>query len=78
MTDTSISSSHRRFGLLRKEDFSGVSGTGLVAEGVQFSDGTCAMRWKTATTSTAIYRNIEELEHIHGHEGRTQVVWVDH
>jgi len=68
---------HRRFILMRNEDFSGVSGTGVVAEGVCFSDGTCAMRWKTSMTSTAIYRNAEELEKIHGHEGRTQVVWVD-
>ena len=67
----------RRFNLLRKEDFSGISGAGTVAEGVQFSDGTCAMRWKTATTSTAIYRNAEDLIAIHGHEGRTQIVWID-
>jgi len=42
----------RRFHLRRIEDESGVSGTGIVTEGIQFSDGTCAMRWMTDTSST--------------------------
>lgn len=65
----------RLFYLQRNEDFSGVSGTGRVAEGVEFSNGRCALSWLTPTTSVAIYNTIEELEHIHGHEGRTQVVY---
>ena len=32
------------FQLHRHEDESGVSGTGIVAEGVQFSDGKCALK----------------------------------
>lgn len=67
----------RRFVLRRMEDETGVSGTGDVAEGVVFSDGTAAMRWRTAQTSTAIYSSIEALEAIHGHGGRTQVVFTD-
>ncbi len=67
----------RRFNLQRNEDFSGVSGTGRVAEGVQFSDGSCVMRWKSELSSTAIYSSAEELETIHGHEGRTSIVWLD-
>lgn len=61
------------FTLVRKTDVSGVSGTGIVAEGVVFQDGTCAMRWLTATPSTAIYASIEDLEKIHGHDGATVV-----
>lgn len=61
------------FELDRVEDESGVSGTGVVAEGVIFSDGVCAMRWKTDKSSTAIYANIQELEAIHGHGGKTKV-----
>lgn len=67
----------RRFVLNRVEDFSGVSGTGVVAEGVEFSDGTCALRWKTKYSSTCIYKSILELDHIHSHEGRTKVVFID-
>lgn len=67
----------RLFLLHRIEDETGVSGTGDVAEGVQFTDGSCALRWLTATTSTAIYSSIEDLVVIHGHGGRTVVRWLD-
>lgn len=61
----------RLFKLVRNEDYSGVSGTGEVAEGVEFSDGQCVMRWQTEIPSTAIYNSIQDLVSIHGHEGRT-------
>lgn len=67
----------RRFVLNRTEDASGVSGIGVVAEGVEFGDGTCALRWLTKHRCTAIYDSILVLEHIHGHEGKTKVVWID-
>ncbi len=67
----------RRFRLQRLEDESGVSGTGYVAEGVQFSDGTCVLHWDSVTTCTAIYHSHVELIHIHGHEGKTVIEWVD-
>lgn len=67
----------RRFYLQRDEDASGVSGTGVVAEGVEFTDGTCAMRWRTATTSTAVYGSAQDVVTVHGHEGRTRLVWLD-
>lgn len=67
----------RRFNLQRNEDASGVSGVGVVAQGVEFDDGSCAMRWLTATASTAVYASADDLVTIHGHEGRTQLVWID-
>lgn len=67
----------RRFHLVRNEDESGVSGEGTVAEGVVFTDGSCVMRWLTHTSSTALYKTLADLETIHGHEGRTTVVFVD-
>jgi hypothetical protein len=66
----------RLFNLVRETDVSGVSGTGVVAEGVVFSDGTAVLRWLTATASTAIYASIWSLRDIHGHGGATQVVWL--
>lgn len=65
----------RMFELHRVEDKSGVSGTGVVAEGVCFTDGTAVMRWRTQYRSTAFYSNMDELEAIHGHGGSTKVVW---
>lgn len=64
------------FNLQRDEDESGVSGTGIVAEGVVFSDGTTIMRWLTETPSTGTYASVADLERIHGHGGRTRVVFL--
>lgn len=66
----------KRFLLHRTEDESGVSGTGIVAEGVQFACGWCALSWLTSYQSCGVYPSIEELEGIHGHDGRTRVVWL--
>lgn len=63
------------FDLERLEDETGVSGTGIVAQGVEFDDGTIAMRWLTKLRSTAIYQSAKELEAIHGHNGKTVVQW---
>lgn len=67
----------RTFKLIRDEDFSGISGTGEVAEGVQFKNGKCVMCWDTATTSIAVYESIRDLVTIHGHKGRTEAVFDD-
>lgn len=67
----------RLFHLARREDASGVSGTGIVAEIGMFSDGICAMRWLTSTASTGIYDSPEDLIAIHGHEGRTVMQTLD-
>lgn len=66
----------RLFQLVRHEDETGVSGTGVVAEGVQFTNGVCALTWLTEYTSTAIYNSLAELEHIHGHQGKTEIRYI--
>ena len=67
----------RRFRLIRREDVSGVSGTGVVAEGVHFSTGKVALSWCSNLHSVTVYDGIEDLERIHGHEGRTSIEWID-
>ncbi len=67
----------RRFILNRMEDECRVSGTGLVAEGVQFSSGKCVITWLTRTPSVAVYENISDVEAVHGHGGKTEITWVD-
>lgn len=67
----------RRFYLERKEDESGVSGTGKVAEGVEFDTGDVVLCWLTSTSSIGVYRNIKAVQAIHGHGGRTTVSWID-
>lgn len=53
-----------------------MSGVGDVAEGVVFSDGTAVIRWTSVHRSTAVYADIDELAAIHGHDGRTKVVFL--
>lgn len=67
----------RRFELHRFQDATGISGTGVVAQGVQFDDGTCAMRWLSTHRSTALYETARDVQLIHGHGGLTRLVWVD-
>jgi hypothetical protein len=67
----------RRFQLHRDIDESGISGTGVVVEGIQFSDGTCAYRWRTQWATTCITDTIEIIERVHGHDGRTRIMWLD-
>jgi hypothetical protein len=67
----------RRFQLVRLEDPGGISGVGVVADGVEFADGTAVLRWTTDHRSTAIYDSVDTLLAIHGHAGLTAVRFVD-
>ena len=67
----------RRFELHRDEDETGVSGTGVVAEGVAFRNGKIVLAWLTRHKSLTVYDDMATLETIHGHGGKTRVVWHD-
>lgn len=67
----------RLFHFYRNSDHSGVSGTGAVVEGVQFTNGWCALRWISDKSSMCFYRSIEEAKEIHGHGGQTEIVIHD-
>lgn len=67
----------RCFYLDRQIDETGVSGTGKVAEGVQFSNGWCALTWLTEHTSVVFYPSIDDVRFIHGHGGKTRIVFED-
>lgn len=67
----------RRFVLFRHRDVSGVSGEGVKVWGIVFPDGSVAYRWATSTATTCIADNIETVVAIHGHDGATELVWID-
>ncbi|MCL8026324.1 hypothetical protein [Nocardioides bruguierae] len=68
----------RRFELHRDVDVSGISGTGVVAEGVAFTDGSAVLRWTAGVHhSTVVWPDIASVEIIHGHGGATRVLWID-
>ena len=75
------------FELVRGHDVTGISGTGIVAEGVQFSDGTVCLRWLDHATpevhrtngvrpTTVLHESIGSVLALHGHGGATELVWV--
>jgi hypothetical protein len=65
----------RLFRLIRQVDESGVSGVGHVADGCEFYDGTCVLKWRVAGSALGVYTSIENLNSIHGHQGATKIVW---
>lgn len=77
----------RMFYLVRKEDPTGISGTGVVAEGIEFSDRTVALRWvasvsdeaweKGVRPTTVFHENIKSVEALHGHGGHTVVEFTE-
>ena len=66
-----------RFHLVRHRDVSGISGTGVVAEGVVWSSGAVALHWPGSPQATSIWSGIDSLLAVHGHDGATQVRWID-
>lgn len=67
----------RRFILFRLLDVNGISGEGIVAEGVEFSSGIVTLRWLNPPCSTAIYQSLEDMYAINGHHGATVIHYLD-
>jgi len=82
----------RAFYLLRLHDVHGVSGEGIVADGIQheqewcfdfpdgrlsFAPGWCELAWRGTLPSTSLWRSVDVLMGVHGHHGATVLVWKD-
>ncbi len=69
----------RLFYLQRDVDVSGVSGTGIVAWGILFPGNVVALRWTSKWPTSVVFheRGIESVEAVHGHDGKTRIVWLD-
>ena len=63
----------RAFYLVRTEDVSGVSGTGIVAYGVVLPSGRAVMEWNSRWQTLTVFTSLDQVQKIHGHQGRTQV-----
>lgn len=67
----------RRFYLKRNEDESGISGIGIVAHGVVLPSGRVVMEWAREPYSININDSVADVEAVHGHGGKTEIVWID-
>lgn len=64
----------KTFYLMRFEDVHGNSGTGVVAEGIIFDSGMCAMTWLSDIPTVTNFRRIQDVTKLHGHDGKSVVV----
>ncbi|MEU1373014.1 hypothetical protein ABZ442_05030 [Streptomyces triculaminicus] len=67
----------RTFVLQRDVDHSGVSGTGVVADGCLWPDGTATIRWRGPRPSTVHWQRLDDAIAVHGHGGATRIIWTD-
>jgi hypothetical protein len=67
----------RRFLAYRKKDISGVSGTGYVAEGIEFHDGQVVVSWFGKHHIFESPRDLKTWLKVHGHGGSTKIKWID-
>lgn len=64
------------FVLDRLHDPSGISGVGFVAVGVVLPSGRVVLEWLTVAQSIALYKDLAEIEKVHGHNGDTLIRWL--
>jgi len=67
----------RTFHVIRDEDVSGVSGVGVIAEGVLFSSGKVFVNWISMHKIVEMADSVAEWQAVHGHDGRTRISWDD-
>lgn len=58
-------------------DETGVSGVGVIAEGVEFTRGRVVLTWLTGTQGTTLFDSIQGVLDVHGHDGKTTIEWLD-
>lgn len=66
--------------LIRLEDVSGVSGTGIVADVIQLRTGKVIVSWLPSQSNVSqieIFDSEQDLLAIHGHEGKTDLIWME-
>jgi hypothetical protein len=49
----------------------------VVAEGCEFTDGSVALRWRGDNPATAVWPNVEAILAVHGHQGATEIRWIE-
>ena len=78
MLERDIDKDARRFRLRRDIDHSHVSGTGDVAEGIEFPSGLILMWWTVPgkPSTCTLLSSRSDIDTLHGHGGDTVIEWV--
>ncbi|MEU6191341.1 hypothetical protein [Nocardia sp. NPDC047038] len=75
--DPSGESPTRRWELHRKTELTGESAVAVLAHGVEFPDGTAAMRTSGFPAITTALESTSHAEILDGYHDRTRVIWTD-
>ncbi len=68
----------RTFELHRHQDVTGISGTGHVADGILWPDGTASVRWRGERPSVVFWDGgLASVVAIHGHGSATEIRWTE-
>jgi len=75
------SSPGRSFRLMRDQDPTGVAGTGHVASGVHWPDGSVTLKWHTPAMyagpgNISHFGSVTKMMGVHGHDGRTRMEYA--
>ncbi len=65
----------KTFNLVRDRDVTGISGTGVVAEGIVFQGGQTVICWTCPPFTVSVFPSPEAVLAVHGHQGNTRIVW---
>lgn len=64
------------FKLIRNNDISGISGTGLVAYGCEFQYNFIVLFWIGSINSMTFHTSMSNIEHIHCHSGLSFIQYI--
>ncbi len=70
-----------RFKLVRATDVTGISGTGDIAAGIEWPNGTVSLYW-LKTQTHGYYKSVEQVQHIHCYPDSSgvpnaRIEWLD-
>lgn len=65
----------RTFKLFREIDPTGLAGTGIIAEGVEFTNKKVIMCWLTEPSTIVYHENIESVEKINCSHSKSKIIF---
>ena len=66
----------RIFNLVREVDSTGLSGTGIVAQGIQFDNGNVVVCWLLNISSIVLFENLEDFKSVSCSHSRSEVKFI--
>lgn len=64
------------FVIKRIEDNTGLSGTGIVADGVEFDDGQVVLKWRGEISTIVIHKNLENVKKLSCSHSKSEIVFM--